>query len=118
VLLGVAIKTSGLAWQAKPQVLDLGKRVSANNIPASVRFGTSIAIPRNAGAGKGEPKMKSRPRLKYFAIIRGVFLGGVLPGQKDKLICTATSKRLALKIAVTLNLMESRQQKAHEVFCK
>ncbi len=58
--------------------------------------------------------------LKYYQDGVRVFLSHAEKPQHStsKLICTATSKRLALKIAVNLNLMESRRQKAHEIYCK
>jgi hypothetical protein len=59
--------------------------------------------------------------LKYYAKGVDVLLSRAEHPQHttSKLICTATSKRLANKIAVTLNLMESRKQKAHEIYmCK
>jgi len=67
----------------------------------------------------GEGKRTLRP-LKYYAQGRDVFLSHAENPQNatSKLICTATSKRLALKIAVNLNLMETRKQKAHEIYTR
>lgn len=58
--------------------------------------------------------------LKYYTKKQEVWLSHAEQPQHttSKLICTAVSKRLALKIAVTLNLMESRAQKAHEIYMK
>jgi len=61
------------------------------------------------------PEGKTNP-LKYYADGKEVFLSGALSGQSAKLICTATSNRLAQKIASNMNLMESRKQKAHEIY--
>ncbi|HLW51279.1 MAG TPA: hypothetical protein VKW06_00420 [Candidatus Angelobacter sp.] len=62
-------------------------------------------------------ELKYLPILKYFADGQDVYLGG-LKAESPKLICTAVSRRLAQKIAANMNLMESRKQRAHELFMR
>lgn len=61
---------------------------------------------------------KSIKVLKYFSKSTDVFLGRETVNKDAKLICTATSKRLAKKITSNMNAMETRKQRAHEVFCE
>lgn len=67
-------------------------------------------------ASRAEGAMSNAAPLKYFAKGKQVFLSGALPEQEPKLICVATSKRLAEKIRANMNLMESRKQREHEHF--
>jgi hypothetical protein len=56
--------------------------------------------------------------LKYYAEGKEVLLSHAEPEKMPKYICTAVSNRLAQKIASNMNLMESRAQKAHEIYLK
>lgn len=59
--------------------------------------------------------MASKP-LMYYTDGKDVLLGHAEPGKPPKFICSAASNRLAQKIAANMNQMESRQQKAHEIY--
>lgn len=56
--------------------------------------------------------------LKYYADGRDVYLSHAEKYKPAKYICAAESSRLAKKIASHMNLMESRAEKAHEIYMK